>query len=451
MSVKIQTAQGALLGLALGDALGTTLEFKTKDSYQHITNIVGGGPFDLKPGQWTDDTSMMLCLAQSLLSTGYNDLDDQMERYVDWYQNGTNSCTGHCFDIGNTVRNALASYMKDGKALAGSEDEYSAGNGSLMRVAPIALAYHDCHFGIVSTVSNLSTSTTHAEKRCRNACELMNYFLHTLLNREQPITKQELLTLPQAFIDNVGNQWHDSIRSIALGSYKDKCRDQIRGTGFVVDSLEAALWCFYQSDNFKDGALLAANLGDDADTTAAIYGQIAGAFYGVNELPKEWIDILAWKDDIAQLAFDLVSMPTNESIRDFLLQNIDLLRLRIIDNVKTESDIHISSLSLFYKQASTLISSAYEQNIVISGFDWLSWSNDHFNYGGEYDFQFWLSKADRVECVKYLNMCIRQDRFSDGYLQKQLQTGAIPLVLNRLMCESRQEDILHQLDEDDLF
>ncbi|MEZ9539135.1 ADP-ribosylglycohydrolase family protein [Shewanella sp. 10N.286.51.B8] len=445
--MKIDTAQGALLGLALGDALGTTLEFKTKDSYQHITDIVGGGPFKLKPGQWTDDTAMMLCLGKSLLITGHNDLDDQMNRYVDWYKNGTNSCTGHCFDIGNTVRNALTSFTKTGVAIAGSEDKYSAGNGSLMRTAPIALAFYDSHFTTLKTASYLSSSTTHGEKRCLNACELMNYFLFTLLKRDKAINKQTLLSLPQAFIDNVVIDWHEDIKEIALGSYKEKHRDDINGSGFVVESIEAALWCFYHSNDFKEGALLAANLGDDADTTAAIYGQLAGAFYGVTQLPSDWLEILAWRDEIAQLAVDLVTMPNNEVIRDFLLKNLNILQHHSPD-VQNETLLSFNSRD---ELISTLVNSAYEFNIVLTEFDWPEWAERFTRKVRMHSFQEWLSDADRVECIKYLTMHIRQDRFSDGYIEKVILSKELPQVLHKLMCTSQNQDIQEQHVESDFF
>lgn len=134
---KIERAKGALLGLAVGDALGTTLEFKAKDSYTPLTDMVGGGPFMLEAGQWTDDTSMMLCLADSLIEMGGMDLRDQTERYIRWFRKGENSVTGHCFDIGMTVRDALARFEATGNPKSGSASENSAGNGSLMRLAPV--------------------------------------------------------------------------------------------------------------------------------------------------------------------------------------------------------------------------------------------------------------------------------------------------------------------------
>ena len=135
----IDRYRGALLGLAAGDALGTTVEFSRPGTFTPITDIVGGGPFKLEPGQWTDDTSMALCLAESLLERNGFDPVDQLQRYVRWFRQGHHSSTGTCFDIGNTVRDALSRFERTGEPWCGSTDSHTAGNGSLKRLAPISL------------------------------------------------------------------------------------------------------------------------------------------------------------------------------------------------------------------------------------------------------------------------------------------------------------------------
>ncbi|WP_345316818.1 ADP-ribosylglycohydrolase family protein [Ferrimonas gelatinilytica] len=315
MEQRYDKAQGALLGLALGDALGTTLEFQPKDSYAHLTDLVGGGPFRLAPGQWTDDTAMALCLAQSLVETGRNDLADQMHRYLRWYRQGENSCTGECFDIGTTVAQALNRFEADGNPMAGSDGEWSAGNGSLMRLAPVALFHHGSDLATALNAARLCSITTHAEPRAIAACELMTYLLHRLLNAGTRPDKSALLFRPSPELEAVRQDWHPEIQAIANGDYRDKARSEIFGTGYVVQSLEAALWCFTHSDGFREGALLAANLGDDADTTAAIFGQLAGTYYGRSALPNAWLDRLAWRERIERLAVQLCDGPAraNES------------------------------------------------------------------------------------------------------------------------------------------
>ncbi|MCG3884551.1 ADP-ribosylglycohydrolase family protein [Photobacterium leiognathi] len=313
----ISKAAGSLLGLACGDALGTTLEFKPKDSCKPLTDMVGGGPFSLEPGQWTDDTSMMLCLADSLIEQGCVDTHDQIQRYVRWRFDGYNSCTGSCFDIGITVSKALSSYQETGVAESGPVDLNSAGNGSLMRVAPIALFFSNKSVADALEAAQLSSLTTHGEERCVQACQMMTFILHSILNQtdlDEP--KQFLKKILADYLRVIGH-CNPEIKEIATCKFYEKDLDSIRGTGYVVSSLEAALWWFINSDSFGEGALLAANLGDDADTTAAIFGQVAGAYYGMSGIPTAWLNRLAWVEHIKDAAIWLVSMPTDTMLKEF--------------------------------------------------------------------------------------------------------------------------------------
>ncbi|WP_084631289.1 ADP-ribosylglycohydrolase family protein [Ferrimonas senticii] len=328
MKKSINHARGCLLGLAIGDAVGTTLEFTPKQAVQPIVDMVGGGPFDLQPGQWTDDTSMMLCLADSLLAQGLHDPRDQMDRYLRWYHDGENSCTGHCFDIGNTVRSALKCYQqhRDGTPYVGACDEFSAGNGSLMRIAPIALAYWQQPVAKAMAMAADSSRTTHGEARAVDACQLMTYLLHQLLNQPVDAGTQPNSWLRQ-HLAQFASQWqlHDEIQQLCSGEFIGKAETQIHGSGFVVRSLEAALWCFAHARDFADGTLLAANLGEDADTTAAIYGMLAGAFWGEAALPVMWLRKLAWRGKIGNKAEALltvmpVSLPTAQAAQIALVE-----------------------------------------------------------------------------------------------------------------------------------
>jgi ADP-ribosyl-[dinitrogen reductase] hydrolase len=161
---------GALLGLAAGDALGTTLEFKPPGTFVSIRDMTGGGPFNLQPGQWTDDTSMALCLAESLVHCRGFDPKDQMDRYVRWWREGYLSCTGRCFDIGITVSGALSKYLQTGNPFAGSTDPRSAGNGSLMRLAPIPMAYRNDPIKAIHFAAE-SSRITHGAAAAIDACK----------------------------------------------------------------------------------------------------------------------------------------------------------------------------------------------------------------------------------------------------------------------------------------
>jgi ADP-ribosyl-[dinitrogen reductase] hydrolase len=289
--------RGCLLGLAIGDAVGTTLEFRMRGSFETLTDMVGGGPFRLEPGEWTDDTSMALCLAKSLIERQAFDARDQMDRYVRWLREGYMSSNGRCFDIGNTVANALKRYRQTGEPYAGSEDPRSAGNGSLMRLAPVVLYFSRGPRQEVLKYAELSSRTTHGARECLDACRL---FAELLLRALDGAPREAIL-----FGHEPGLVSSPKIAAIARGDYREKSEAEIRGTGYVVQSLEAALWCFLNTDSFEAAILRAANLGDDADTTAAICGQIAGAYYGESGTPAHWLERLVMADEIREMAVRL--------------------------------------------------------------------------------------------------------------------------------------------------
>jgi ADP-ribosyl-[dinitrogen reductase] hydrolase len=292
--------RGAMIGLAACDALGTTLEFKPPGTFTPVTDITGGGPFGMKPGQWTDDTSMALCLAESLIEKHGFDPVDQLERYVRWYRHGHMSCTGTCFDIGGTTRTSLHAYERTRQPFCGSTDPHAAGNGSIMRLAPVPLFFAgNPEEAIVR--SGDSSRTTHGAAVCVDACRYMGGLIVGAVNG---VGKDELLS---ELYCPVPGYWQahplsPEIETIARGSFKHKDPPAIKGSGYVVNSLEAALWAFAKGQDFKEGALLAVNLGDDADTTGAVYGQIAGAFYGYGDIPQIWRDIVAQRALILRFA-----------------------------------------------------------------------------------------------------------------------------------------------------
>ena len=285
--------RGCLLGLAAGDAVGTALEFEKPGTFEPINDMVGGGPFDLRPGEWTDDTSMALCLATSLVECGGFDAKDQMQRYCRWWREGYLGSNGECFDIGSTVAAALQRFERDGEPYAGSTDPQAAGNGSLMRLAPVPMFY----FRDIEAAGHhaaQSSRTTHGAIECIDACRLLARILVRAL---QARPKQEVL-----LADSGSLELTERIAAIASANYQGKQSKDMQGSGYVVRSLEAALWAFETTDNFRDAILAAANLGDDADTTAAVCGQLAGAYYGEQGIPRSWAQRLAKRGEITLLA-----------------------------------------------------------------------------------------------------------------------------------------------------
>jgi len=297
---EINRFSGCLLGLATGDAVGTTLEFQPRGSFAPLSDMLGGGPFRLNPGEWTDDTSMALCLATSLVKKEGFDAQDQMERYCRWAEEGYLSSNGRCFDIGNTVAAALRRFRLTGNPFAGSTAPRSAGNGSIMRLAPIPMYYYPDRQLAIRYAAE-SSRTTHGTTECIDACRLLAGILVSAL---EGCGKNEVLSAEAETFSGA-----DKVIAIARGEYQDKTISQIRGSGYVVQSLEAALWCFLHTDSFETAILRAANLGDDADTTAAVCGQIAGAYYGASGIPEHWLERLASRQEIRKLAEHLYHGP----------------------------------------------------------------------------------------------------------------------------------------------
>ncbi|CAF2989670.1 unnamed protein product [Rotaria sp. Silwood2] len=308
--------QGSMIGMALGDALGAHVEFRPREFLLQnpVADLEGGGTWGLEKGQFTDDTSMALCLAASLVCRRDFVPYDQLVRYKWWYKHGYMSSTGRCFDIGAATSDSLhefehrqqcfattykipiekLDFLSDAGLLTKFNVKCSssgvAGNGALMRLAPVPLFFyrHSVH---AVEYSGFSGMITHGDQKAYDACR---YYGALIVATLQGARKEELL-------DNEFYEKHSSwfkpvplvseIMKIAHGSYKQKGGYDagIRGKGYIVNALEAALWAFWSEENFEKGALAAVNLGDDTDTTAAIYGQLAGAYYGYGNLPEKWL------------------------------------------------------------------------------------------------------------------------------------------------------------------
>jgi ADP-ribosyl-[dinitrogen reductase] hydrolase len=292
--------KGALFGLAVCDALGAPVEFLDRDSFVQITDFEVRDHPDLKLGYFTDDTSMALCLADSLIySKGFKPID-QMYRYLRWYNEGFLSPAGYAFGIGNSTHDAIQNFIENKEPFAGSVHPQTAGNGSLMRLVAIPLLYRrDVKNAIY--YAGESSRVTHQAPLAVMACKFYSYLIVMAL---QDKTKARIL-------DDHSHKFPwllDEILTIAKGSYKNLRREQVKDTGFVVHTLEAALWAFYHSDNFEEGAILAVNLGGDADTIGAVYGQLAGAYYGYDDIPKQWTKNIAMKEIIDDMAMQLLNL-----------------------------------------------------------------------------------------------------------------------------------------------
>lgn len=282
----IDRYRGSLFGLAIGDALGGPLEYKEPGTFDPVDDMTGGGVFKLRPGEFTDETSMTLCLAESLIeSRGFNP-SDQMERYLKWYHQGHLSSQGWCFDVGTITRKALLSYESTRQPYSGLDSEGTNTNGALARTASISLTYSSNPTKALDYAGECSR-TTHSHKQCIDAARYLSSLIVGALHE---VPKKKLLG---KLYSPVTDYWkhrplEESIEKIATGAYKKKKESQLVGDSNVANCLEAALWAFHKSDNFEEGVLLAVNLGDDADATGAVFGAIAGAYYGESNLPVAW-------------------------------------------------------------------------------------------------------------------------------------------------------------------
>ncbi|RCW58738.1 MULTISPECIES: ADP-ribosylglycohydrolase family protein [Halanaerobium] len=287
-------AAGAFFGLIVGDALGAAVEFKKRDSFKKITDMRSDGPHGLEAGYWTDDSSMALCLAESLSKKGFNQ-QDQLLRYLDWYRNGYLSSTGSCFDIGANTAHSLE-FFEENEKLPPVKDR-AAGNGSLMRLAPVPIFFRDDFMDAVK-YSGESSLTTHNNQMAIDSCRYFGGLLQQFINARIEMDAFKVKVIKDTAVDLNLN---DRVILAVKGAFQ-KNRSEIKSDGFVINTLEASIWSFLKTDSFKEALILAANLGDDADTVAAVTGQLAGAYYGYDSIPKKWTAKLA-KPDLLEKIF----------------------------------------------------------------------------------------------------------------------------------------------------
>lgn len=297
--------RGALTGLAIGDALGASVQFRKPGSFTPVSDLIGGGPFQLPRGAWTDDTAMALCLAESLTERGGFDASDQIVRYQNWQREGHLTSTGECVGITASVAKALATARWSGKPFAGSHDPAQLDKEALSRVAPAALYFLADPREAVSQAAE-AARTTHQSPPVLDACRYLAGLLVGALNG---VGRQQLLKLRYSPVPGL---WDDQplreqVDAVANGSYRNKTSADIEGSGGAPQALECALWALDHSSSFREGALLAVNFGLDADVIGAVYGQLAGAIYGVGGIPAGWRNALLKRELIEDFADRLLA------------------------------------------------------------------------------------------------------------------------------------------------
>lgn len=278
--------------------MGASVEFETPGTFAEVTGFRAGGPHGLAAGEWTDDTSMALGLADSIAEAGW-DLNDQAERYLAWWRTGAYSVNGRVFDIGVTTSASLCRFLETGDArTSGNSSPHASGNGSIMRLAPVPITYAPLLFDRLDILVERaveSSRPTHGSPQCLSGCA---YFAVVLAGLVQGLPRGEVLDPRWPPLRRLREIFplHPEIEEVARGSFRHKKPPDIRGSGYVVKSLEAALWAFHDAADFREAVLRAVNLGDDADTTGAVCGQLAGACWGEANIPVEWRDGLAGRE-----------------------------------------------------------------------------------------------------------------------------------------------------------
>lgn len=302
---RLSRIKGGLSGIMVGDALGVPVEFYSRDRLKKepVVNMRERGSWDQPCGTWSDDSSMTLCLLNSLLEVGYNP-EDVGQRFVRWWREGYCAAHGEYFDIGNTTQAALRRIEKDIPALqAGLSDEGSNGNGSLMRILPAALCFSTApQEGMLEKVANLSC-ITHAHPRSQLACCLYALMVKKLLKGLEPIVAyRELCTEATDIFSQ--SQLQPELKTydrILNGYLPDLPEADIRSEGYVVYCLEASIWCLLNNSDFSSTVLAAVNLGIDTDTNAAVAGGLAGVWYGPEAIPQVWMQTLVGWNELEPL------------------------------------------------------------------------------------------------------------------------------------------------------
>ena len=302
--MELSRAKGAFYGNLIGDALGAPVEFMPRDCFPPVTGMQECETWGLPAGSFTDDGSLMLCLAASIANAkGLQDPANVLAHYLAWYKEGYMSVNDRCFDIGHTTRQALEDYAGEGVLEARTSDEFQAGNGSVMRLAPIPVVFYKESMSRIWAEGAASSKTTHTSPAAVWGCGFWSALTALAI---RGASKAEMLT----WISNIPYQ--DAVRHYPIAwktvldrRFLTKRREEIRASGFVVESCEAALWAFFQTSTFAEGACLVVNLGKDTDTVGAIYGILAGAYYGYEGIPTDWLAVLQKAEMVAAVWKDL--------------------------------------------------------------------------------------------------------------------------------------------------
>ena len=312
-----------MMGLVVGDALGVPVQFLSREEIKNrpdglVTGMEDGGIYDMPAGTWSDDSSMALATLASFIEKKEVDPADIMLRFVKWELKGEYTPFGEAFDEGNTCSSAIYKFMEypDIKT-CGATGERSNGNGALMRILPACLYFYDRQKKVCTSEDeaiegiHIISGLTHNHIRSKMCCGIYYFMVKSILDGLNTCQSQSLESLLQAGIDDGLKYYGRDIRNLTemshlgrlfhLSEFKDTKEDMIKTSGYVIDSIEAAVWCLITTDSYKECMLKAVNLGDDTDTVAAIAGGLAGLYYGYESIPEEWLKVLQKREWIEEM------------------------------------------------------------------------------------------------------------------------------------------------------
>ena len=307
----IKTVKGAIFGLAVADALGVPVEFESREKLNKnpVNEMLGFGSNDVPKGTWSDDTSMTLCTLNSITQKGKIDLEDNILEFSKWAEDGYMTPHGEMFDIGRTTLTSLRNYWNCKNVYnCGGKSEYDNGNGSLMRIIPVSLFNYLKNLSQKESIQNIHevSALTHAHERSLIACGIYDFIVQELIKgSEKSSVKIALKKAEKYYADYQEIKYYKKLFDEKF-TYTDI--NLIKSSGYVVDTLEAAIWCLLNTDCYKDCVLKAVNLGEDTDTVAAVAGGLAGILYCYDSLPKEWINTLVKNDMISKMCDEFVKI-----------------------------------------------------------------------------------------------------------------------------------------------
>jgi ADP-ribosylglycohydrolase len=430
-----------MMGLCVADALGVPVEFNTRERLTEnpVVSMRGFGTHNQPIGTWSDDTSMSLCLVDSL-SKGLN-YEDIMKKFVKWFDEGAYTPYGDAFDIGIATRRALQRYLDGTKPLqCGGTSEYDNGNGSLMRILPI-LFYLQSRFGndffvqdeVFSVIHNVS-ALTHAHKRSLTACGINVSIAAKICEKSDlGIAVEEGISYAMTYYRK--HPEFDSefqyVQRLENKNFASLSIEQVKSSGYVVDTLEAAIWCLLTTSSYKDCVLKAVNLGEDTDSVAAVVGGLAGLHYGYESIPEEWLNAIARRDYIEDLCHTLHASFYSTAIEK-LCKFLPYFKTATMESVckwtpaeKTEEKQYITPYPTYDKTLLEFIDEVYNSNLLYT--DYMSVTQ---NLHEELNNVIKTADLDLLRAI--LTYHVRAERFGDGAWATAVEEKVFLRILKRL-------------------